>query len=222
MTERNRHLGGAPLLPPAIAYVVLAVAAVVAPSAVAGLSPYSGDAELIAFYADHTGAAHLLAFLLLAASVPFAVFSAIVAHRVAEAGLDVPGRLIALVGGTIGAGMLAVSGMITLALTQPGVRDSEAMIRAFQALSFACGGPAFVVFSGLLLAGTSVPALLGRLLPRWVAWFGLGLAVVCEVASLAAATDDLDVLLPVGRFGTLVWFVAVALTWSRGGAEAAR
>lgn len=47
--RQRRHLGGAPLLPPAIAYVVLAVAAVVLPSAVAGEAPYGSDAALLDF-----------------------------------------------------------------------------------------------------------------------------------------------------------------------------
>lgn len=208
----SRHLGGAPLLPPTIAYVVLAVASIVVPPALAGVAAYGSDADLLDFYASHSGAAHLSAFLLLASSVPFAVFGAIASHRVKDAGLDVPGRLIALVGGTVAATMLAMSGLVTLAITRPQVADSAAAVRALQGLVFATGGPAFVVFSGLLVAGISVPALIGRLTPRWVGWFGLALAAVCELASLSVAVDALNPLLPIGRFGTMVWLVAVAVT----------
>ncbi|WP_158074032.1 hypothetical protein, partial [Micromonospora sp. CB01531] len=194
--SQSRHLGGAPLLPPAIAYVVLALAAVVMPSAVAGVAPYSSDADLLDFYTHHLGAAHLSAFLLLASAVPFVVFTAIASHRVRAAGLDVPGRLIALVGGTAAAALLAMSGLTTLALTQTHVADSPIAIRALNALAFATGGPGFVVFSGLLLAGISVPALAGQLVPRWVGWFGLVIAGVCELAALTAAIPALDPLLP--------------------------
>lgn len=207
----RRHAGGAPLLPPAIAYVVLAVGGIVAPPVVAGESPYSSDANLIDFYARHAGAAHLLAFLVLASAVPFGVVAAILSHRVRIAGLDVPGRLIALVGGTAAAVLLAVSGLASLALTRPHVADSPAVVRALDGLAFAAGGPGFVVFSGLLVAGISVPALVGRLVPRWIGWFGLALAVVCEVASLAAATDVLVPLLPIGRFATMAWLIAIAV-----------
>lgn len=210
----KRHLGGAPLLPPAIAYVVLAVAGIVVPTTVAGEAPYTSDAHLLDFYAHHTGAAHLLAFLVLASAVPLAVFSAIASHRVRAAGLDVPGRIIALVGGVAAAVLLALSGLATLALTQPHVADSPAVVRALSGLAFAAGGPGFVVFSGLLAAGISVPALVGRLTPRWVGWFGLVLAAVCALASLAAATDALNPLLPIGRFGTMIWLLAVAVTLS--------
>lgn len=210
-SQPKRHFGGAPVLPPAIAYVLLAVTGIVVPPAVAGMAPYSSDAALLDFYTNHEGAAHLLAFLVLASAVPFIVFAAIASQRIRNAGLDVPGRLIALVGGTAAAAMLALSGMTTLALTQPGVADSGASVRALNALAFAAGGPGFVVFSGLLLAGISVPALTGRLVPRWNGWVGLVVAAACELATLAAASDALDVLLPIGRFGTMIWMLATAV-----------
>lgn len=209
--HQRRHLGGAPLLPPAIAYVVLAVIGIIVPPAVAGVAAYSSDADLLTFYTRHQGAAHLLAFFVLASAVPFIVFTAIASHRVLQAGLDVPGRLIAVVGGTAAAGMLALSGLATLALTQSGVADDNATIRALNALSFAAGGPGFVVFSGLLLAGISIPTLVGKLVPGWIGWFGLVIAAICELASLSAATDVLDPLLPIGRFGTMIWMLATAI-----------
>lgn len=208
------HTGGAPLLPPAIAYVVLAVASIALPPLVAGRAPYGSDADLLAFYTDHGGAAHLLAFLVLASAVPFAVCTAIVSHRVRAAGLVVPGRLIALVGGAIAAGMLALSGLCSLALTGTQVAQSPAVVRGLNALAFAAGGPGFVVFSGLLVAGISIPLLVGRLAPRWIGWFGLVTAAVCEVASLTAATAALNPLLPLGRFATMAWLLAVAATLS--------
>ncbi len=208
------HPQGAPLLPPAIAYVVLAVAGIIGPPLVAGRAPYSSDADLLGFYTDHSGAAHLLAFLVLASAVPFAVCAAIASHRVRAAGLEVPGRLIALVGGAIAAGMLALSGLCSLALTGTQVAQSPSVVRGLNALAFAAGGPGFVVFSGLLVAGISIPLLVGHLAPGWIAWFGLATAAVCEAASLTAATAALNPLLPIGRFATMAWLLAVAATLS--------
>lgn len=65
---------------------------------------------------------------------------------------------------------------------------------------------------GLLVPGISVPALVGRLTARWVGWFGLAVAVLCELASLSAATGALTPLLPIGRFATMAWLLAVAVT----------
>jgi hypothetical protein len=48
-------------------------------------------------------------------------------------------------------------------------------------------------------------------LPRWLGWGGVGLAVLCELASFTAAFDGLDPLLPVGRFGGVVWLLAIGV-----------
>lgn len=157
----------------------------------------------------HGGAAHASAFFTVAAAVPLAVLTAVATTRLRTLGLDVPGRIIAQLGGTLAAAMLAVSGLCTLALTQPHVADSPGAVRALYGLTFATGGLGYVVFSGLLLAGISVAGLIGRVLPRPLAWAGSALAVVCELASLCVAFSDLDFLLPIGRFGGLIWLLAL-------------
>jgi hypothetical protein len=209
---RRRPAGTAPLLPPALAYVAVAVAGVVLPSALAGEAPWSSDAALLDFFGRHRDAARLSAFLVLASAVPFAVFTAIAAHRVRRIGMDVPGRYIALVGGSLAAALLALSGLSTLGLTRPGIAEGADGVRLLSGLAFATGGPGFVVFSGLLMAGISVPVLVGRLAPRWVGWLGLALAVACELATLTAVTPALDLLLPIGRFGGMVWLLGIAAT----------
>jgi hypothetical protein len=113
--------------------------------------------------------------------------------------------------------MLALSAVTTMALTRSQVADSPAAVRAlyalsFDALSFAVGGPGFVVFSGLLVAGISVAGLLGRVLPRWLAWAGIVVALASELASLSAAFNGADFLLPIGRFGGLAWLVGIGFT----------
>ncbi|MBV9832642.1 MAG: hypothetical protein JOZ82_13705, partial [Marmoricola sp.] len=77
-------------------------------------------------------------------------------------------------------------------------------------LSFAAGGPGFVVAFGLLMAGVSAPTLLGRLLPRPLAVVGLVLAGVAVVAVFALVLTPLQFLLPVVRFGGLIWLVWVS------------
>jgi hypothetical protein len=48
-------------------------------------------------------------------------------------------------------------------------------------------------------------------LPRRLGWFGIAVAVVSELAVLSAAFDGADVLLPIGRFGGLIWLVAIGV-----------
>lgn len=209
-TTNSIHPAGAPLLPPAVSYAVLTVAGVALPPVAAGVAAWGSGHDQLAFFQHHPGAAHLSAFLTLGAAVPFAVATAVATTRLRTLGVDVPGRIIAQVGGTVAAAMLALAGMSTLALTQSHVADSAAVVRAFSALTFAVGGPGFVVFAGLFVAGISIAGLLSGVLPRWLGRAGLAIAVVSEVAALSAAFDALDFLLPVGRFAGLLWLVAIA------------
>jgi hypothetical protein len=72
-----------------------------------------------------------------------------------------------------------------------------------------------VVPLGLLVAGMAVPALIARLLPRWLAWAGLAVAAVAELSALSLLTPALDVTLPAGRFGGLLWIVAASVLLPR-------
>lgn len=201
---------GAPLWPPAVSYAVLTVAGVALPPLVAGVTPWGSGHDRLVFFQQHPGAAHLSAFLTLGAAVPFAVATAVATTRLRTLGVDVPGRIIAQVGGTVAAAMLALAGLSTLALTQSQVADSDAVVRAMSALTFATGGPGFVVFGGLFVAGISIAGLLSGVLPRWLGRAGVAIALISELATLAAAFDALDFLLPIGRFAGLGWLVATA------------
>ncbi len=210
-TQRSVHRAGAPLLPPALSYAVLTLAGIVGPTAVAGTAPWGSDADLLSFFRDHPDAAHASAFFTFGAAIPFAVATAVSTSRLRTLGLDVPGRMIALIGGTVASALLALSGLTTFALTQPHVAASAPAVRALYGLSFAAGGPGFVAFSGLLLAGVSIAALFGRVLPTWLGWAGLAVAGLSELASFSVAFTGLEFLLPVGRFGGLLWLVAIAV-----------
>jgi hypothetical protein len=88
---------------------------------------------------------------------------------------------------------------------------SPALARALADLGFAAGSAGFVVPLGLLLAGVSVPALILRLTPRPWAWFGLVVAAVSLLSTFILLTSAFDPTLPVGRFGSLIFLVAVSV-----------
>lgn len=214
--RRSLQFAGPPLIAPAVAYVALAIAGVVVPPLMAGEAAYSSDAHLLSFYRNHGAAAHASAFFTLASAVPLVIWAAVASARLRALGFDVPGRMIALVGGTVAAGLLAVSGAVPLALAQPHAADSLPVLKAMSGLGFAAGGPGFVSFSALLLLGVSIPTLLGRLVPVWISWFGLAIAGISTIATLAVAFAGLDFLLPIGRFGSMIWLIAIAVTLPTG------
>ena len=46
-----------------------------------------------------------------------------------------------------------------------------------------------------------------RLMPRWFVWAGLVIAALSELSFLAMTIEQLQFLLPVGRFGGFLWLV---------------
>lgn len=55
------------------------------------------------------------------------------------------------------------------------------------------------------MAGIAVPTLILRLVPAWFAWIGLVLAVLAELSFLSMVAEPLQFLIPIGRFGGLIW-----------------
>jgi hypothetical protein len=208
----RRHQGGAPLLPPVLAYGALTVLAVVVPLAMAGSGAWTSDHTLLDVYANHQGAVRVQSLLTIAAAVPLAVLTAVFSDRIRQLGLRVPGRVIALAGGVAAAALLAVAGALQLALLGSHTRHDLPLLQFGQRLSAALGGTAFVAFAGLLIAGIAVTGLIGRIMPRRLAWIGIGIAVLSEVALLTSLSDALVPLLPIARFGGIAWLIAGAAT----------
>jgi hypothetical protein len=129
--------------------------------------------------------------------------------RLRALGAPAPGSTIALVGGVLGAALLTLSALVTWVLSRPAVRGEVPIVRALHDLAFLTGGPAHVVFLGLLVAGIAVPALLLGLLPRWLSVVGLVIAVLAELATVALFAESAVVLVPLARFPALLW-LAVA------------
>jgi len=108
--------------------------------------------------------------------------------------------------------MLMLSALSAWSITRPGVGDIDSVVRALQALSFAGGGPGFVVPLGIFIAGVSVTAGLYRFIPRWLMVLGIVVAVACELASLTLPIYNAAYFIPIGRFIGIIWMIAVAIT----------
>ena len=170
-------------------------------------SPF-GDTDTVAgFFADHGFAVRFASMLQLASAIPLGIYAATVYARQHRLGIRVPGPSIGLFGGTAAAILLMVSAIITWTQSQPAVSADPELTHALAYASFAAGGFAHVLGLGLLVAGIAVPALLLRLMPRWFAWTGLVIAALAELSFLAMVIEPLQFLIPIGRFGSLIWLV---------------
>jgi hypothetical protein len=210
--HRSRHpQGGPPLGLLAVISTGLLLLGIVASAALGGVvpSPYGAAGVIRAYFTSQSDAVHADSVLVFASAVPLAIYAATASARLRQLGVTAPGATIALAGGLLAAGALASSGLLLLTVSRPAVRGDEPLVRALHDLAFLAGGPAHVVFLGLLVAGIAVPALILRLVPRPLAWAGLALAALAEVTTLALVWPGLSLLVPLVRFPALAWLIAV-------------
>lgn len=209
----------------AIISLVFSLCAVVVPLLVAGNDyPTSSTTagSIAGYFTGHAFAATLGGFFTFAASVPLGIYSATVYARLLRLGIRVPGPNIAFFGGLSASILAATSGLLTWALGQAAVGVPAPVVRLLSDIVFALGGVGFVVGIGLLMAGIAVPALVLSLVPRWLAWAGMVIAVASELSFFALLWPDLDALLPIGRFGGLVWLIAIGFLLPRSRHSVAR
>lgn len=170
--------------------------------------------SIAAVIAYGAGSGFWAGFFAFAASIPLGIYAATVYARQLRLGIRVPGPGISFFGGISASMLLGVSGLLVWAHAQTAGLPAS-VSHLVSELSFVLGGVGFACGLGLLVAGIAVPAVILRLVPRWLAWIGMVLGALGEIAFLALLWDGLDVLLPVVRFGGLLWLTTVAFLLPR-------
>lgn len=211
----QRPQPGPPLAVLGFVFTGLFLAGLIVTSVLAGRtypSPFAPAGDVLSYFASSGTALAVNAFFLFGASIPLMIFTATATSRLTYVGFRVPGVQIAFAGGLLSSGFLGLCGLVAWLLSRPEIQSSPGTVRALHDLAFLTGGVAHVSTFGLLAAGLSVPALLGRLVPRWIAWLGLVIAVIAELSTLSLLVPVLSFLLPLARFSGLVWLIAIGLT----------
>jgi hypothetical protein len=210
MNDNRRGRDGGPhLLIPGLSLAVLTVVGGVLGGS--GPRPDSSAADVLAYTAANATLVGVAAALLFGSAFPLVVYAATVLRRFRRLGIAAPGPVMGLAGAVLAAAALMASALFSWAAAQTAGLGDPAIARLLATLWFATGGVGFVAPFGLLLAGIAVPALIGRLLPAWLAWAGLVVAALAVLSTFALITPALYVLLPVGRFGGLLFLLAVAV-----------
>ena len=223
--ERHRARSGGPH-PGILAIVSLGIllAAVVTSAVLTGgqtfVSPFAPADRVAAFFRRNVVAARVGGMLQFGSAVPLGIYAATVYARQLRLGVRVPGPAISFFGGISAAIFLMFSGSVTWLLSRPEITADATLTHALSVLAFITGGVSFVVGLGLLVAGIAVPALILRFMPRWLAWTGLVIAALSELSFLSMAVEPLQFLLPIGRFGGLLWLIAAGFLLPRNRAAA--
>jgi hypothetical protein len=146
--------------------------------------------------------------LQLGALICFGLYSVTVVSQLRFLGAKAAGTYIALFGGLLVVADAFAGTMAMWTLLHPGVIEHPAIVLALYYLSYALGGPGFSVPMGLFLAGVSITAGFMKLLPKWLVFFGVFLAIAGELSWLHLAFAKLLFLIPLVRFPGFIWLIA--------------
>ncbi|HEY2495710.1 MAG TPA: hypothetical protein VGK24_01465 [Candidatus Angelobacter sp.] len=173
------------------------------------VNPYGPAESARQFFAANPEALRVAAFFFFSSSIPLGIYTATVVSRLRFLGVRAAGSDIATYGGYAASAAIALSGLSTWILSVPEVAASLPVTRMLHFFSFLSGGTAFAVGFGLLAAGVSVTSLFLRLLPRWLVWFGLFIALAGELSTLSLMLHQTAITIPIVRFGGFIWLIAV-------------
>lgn len=197
----------------AIVFMVLFCAGLIPVTTLGGKPAFPGPWEplqtITAFFQARPSAVVLCAFLQFGAAIPLGIFTASAVSRFRFLGITAAGPNIALFGGFSAAFVMIVGSSTMWTLARPGIAENPPVTQALYYFGDALGGPAYAVSLGLLIAGLSIPALMGRLVPRWIAIFGLVVAVIGELSWLNFELPAALPLIPLTRFPGFIWMIAM-------------
>jgi hypothetical protein len=201
-------------------HIVLFVAGLVAGSVLrhgaSFVTPFGPSEQLRMFIAQSPMAARVSSFFLFGSAVPFGIFAVTTVSRLRFMGVRAAGTNIALLGGLVATIALFFSGMAGWMLSVPEVADSVAVVKAIDFLSFLCGGVLYAIGFGLLAAGISVTSYFRRLLPRWLTFLGILLAITGELSWFSLIAYPANFFIPITRFVGFIWMLLAAIALTRG------
>ncbi|WP_426516533.1 hypothetical protein ACPPVQ_18205 [Diaminobutyricibacter sp. McL0618] len=210
---RRSRSGGPHLGALAIVSAALTLLGLIVGFALAGgqafISPFSGADAVAAYAQQHWLSIRVVSMIQFGSAVPLGIYAATAYARLLRLGVRVPGPGIGFFGGITASVMLMISALGSYVLSRPDVSSDPTIALALTFFTFITGGVGFVTGMGLLIAGIAVPSLILGFVPRWLAWTGLVIAALSELSFLSMAIEPLQFLLPIGRFGGLLWLVAV-------------
>ena len=170
-------------------------------------SPFQSPEDIVEYFRVHASRVAVCAFFQFGAAIPLGIYTATMTSRLRFHGIRAAGVDIAFFGGLCASLMTLVSALTQWVLARPGIATDGTLAPGLYYMLFATGGPGYSVPFGLLIAGISVPALVTKLLPRWLSVTGIGLAVIGELSALTLIVPNALFLIPLTRFPGFVWLI---------------
>jgi hypothetical protein len=205
----RRGQEGPPLLVPALSFAGLTVAGAIIGAA--GPRPDSAPDAVLAYAVANPVLAAVGAALLFGTAFPLVVFAATAVTRYRKLGVSAPGPMMGFAGAVLAAASVSLSALFGWAAVQTAPLGDPAIATTLSQLWFATGAFGFAAPMGLLVLGLAVPAVVMKFLPGWLAWAGMVIGVLALLSTFGLITSVLYPLIPVGRFGGLLFLLAVAV-----------
>jgi len=204
----------------AAVHIALFVAGLVAGSVLrhsaSYVTPFAPAEQVRQFFTQSPIAVRVSSFFLFGSAVPFGIFAVTTVSRLRFMGVRAAGTNIALLGGLVATIALFVSGIAGWILSVPDVTELAAAVKAIYFLSFLCGGVLYAIGFGLLAAGVAVSSYFVRLLPRWLVFLGILLAITGELSWFSLIVYPANFLIPITRFVGFIWMLLAAIWLTRG------
>lgn len=201
-----------PLGPVAVVFTLLTLAGIACVSLLESRPPFPAPwqpaEEIVSYFRLHPSLVLACASLLFGAAIPLGIFTASAVSRLRFLGVQAAGATIALFGGLAAAFDTAAAASALWVASHAGIAPDATLLQGLYYLAFAFGGPGYSVPLGLLMAGISIPALVMKLMPKWIGVLGLVLAAIGELSWLSLVVPSALFLIPLTRFPAFIWMIA--------------
>ncbi|NBE56952.1 hypothetical protein [Streptomyces boluensis] len=158
-------------------------------------SPLDSEAAAASYFAANQGTVLAQGILHTLAALPLALFAGSLGNRQAR------------LAGWAAAAALAVSGLLNVAVPVLGATGDT--LHTLHYLGFLAGGQIHVPLLGLMVAAATRAH--ARRAPRWTTVLGAVAAGLAVLSLVSFATEAVMLLLPLGRFTSILWIVITAV-----------
>jgi hypothetical protein len=170
-------------------------------------APWDTTDSITAYFRGYTHAVLMCSFLQFIAAVPLGIYVVSVVSRFRFHGVSAAGPSIALFGGLIAAANIFLSSLFLWIMAYPEVAQDASLTRALYYVVYAIGGVGYSLPLGIFFAGVSITAFFTKLLPKWLVYFGFGLALTGLLSSLSLLSMSLLFFIPLTRFIGFIWLI---------------
>lgn len=176
-------------------------------------SPNASAASIVEYFQVRPEQVRISAFLSFGSIIVLGIFAACVTSRFRHLGVRSAWVDVVFFAGLVTAFDQNLSHLCEWALTWPGITQSSPTTLAIYYLLYGSGGPGFSVPMGLFVGSISLLGSRMKLLPAWLIWTGFLIAFLGELSwlnLLLPTAAFLPVTIPLTRFPSFVWLIAMA------------